>query len=143
MKDKLFIDTNIVVYAFDLAEPTKREVCEKILEDAFRGEISGVVSNQVLGEAFNAAVSKIKMPANKVTTMIKSLIASEKLEKIDYNYSTINRAISNFEELGVPFWDLVMAETMKENGITQIITENERDFARIPGIKVTNPFRTQ
>jgi hypothetical protein len=30
---------------------------------------------------------------------------------------------------------------MKENGIDTIITENEKDFKKIPGIKVINPFK--
>ncbi|MDE1873608.1 MAG: PIN domain-containing protein [Candidatus Micrarchaeota archaeon] len=140
MKDKLFIDTNIICYAYDLAEPDKRKICEKILEDALSGEILGVVSNQVLGETFTAAVTKIKMPADEVAIVVKSLIASEKLEKVNYSYNTINRAASDFKKSGVPFWDLVMAETMKENGIRKIITENERDFGRIYGIEVVNPL---
>ena len=141
MKDLLFLDTNIICYAFDLAEPTKRKACQKILEKAFSGEISGAVSNQVLGEAFNASVTKIRIPASKAAIMIKSLIASEKLEKVNYSHNTINRAVSNFETFGVPFWDLVIAETMKENGISKIVTENEKDFRKIPGIEIINPFK--
>lgn len=37
---------------------------------------------------------------------------------------------------------VVNAQTMKENGITEIITENEADFHNIPGIKITNPFKS-
>ena len=143
MKDRLFIDTNIICYAYDVRAADKRKACEKILEEALSGKISGVVSNQVLGEAFTAAVTKIGMPADEVATAVKSLIGSENLEKVNYNYNTINRAVSDFEESGVPFWDLVIAETMKENGIKRIITENERDFGRIRGIEAVNPFKTQ
>lgn len=141
MKDKLFFDTNIICYAFDLAEPVKRKTCKKLVERVFNGEISGVVSNQVLGEAFIAAVTKIKMPVDKAAIMVKSLIASDKWDKINYNYITIKHAVDNFEKSNAPFWDLLIAETMKENRITEIITENEKDFSKIPEIKVTNPFK--
>jgi len=30
---------------------------------------------------------------------------------------------------------------MKENGMEEIITENEKDFEKIEGLKVNNPFR--
>jgi predicted nucleic acid-binding protein len=30
---------------------------------------------------------------------------------------------------------------MKENGINKIYTENEKDFKKIPGIKVINPLK--
>jgi predicted nucleic acid-binding protein len=38
--------------------------------------------------------------------------------------------------------DALIAACMLENGIEIIVTENERDFKRIPGITVINPFRT-
>jgi predicted nucleic acid-binding protein len=44
-------------------------------------------------------------------------------------------------ERRAPFWDALIAACMLENGIEIIVTENERDFKRIPGITVTNPFR--
>ncbi len=31
---------------------------------------------------------------------------------------------------------------MKENGVSQIMTENAKDFARMSGIRVTNPFKS-
>jgi predicted nucleic acid-binding protein len=143
MRDKLFFDTNIICYAFDLAEPAKRKVCKKLMEKVFSGEILGVVSNQVLGEVFNAAVTKIHMPEDKASIIVKSLIASDKWEKVAYNHITVNRTINDFIEYNAPFWDLLIAETMKENGITEIVTENERDFSKIPGIRLTNPFKNK
>jgi predicted nucleic acid-binding protein len=141
MKDRVFFDTNIICYAFDLNESAKREVCEKLVKRVLNREILGVVSNQVLGEIFNAATEKLKVQPDKARILVQSIITSDKWEKVNYTHETINRAAEKFEELGVPFWDLVIAETIKENGISQIITENERDFRRVPGIKINNPFK--
>jgi predicted nucleic acid-binding protein len=44
-------------------------------------------------------------------------------------------------EKRAPFWDALIAACMLENGIEIIVTENDRDFKRVPGITVTNPFR--
>ena len=41
------IDTNILVYAFDIAYPKKREVCGKIVSDIFSGNGSAAVTNQI------------------------------------------------------------------------------------------------
>lgn len=143
MGDRIFFDTNIICYAFDLAEPAKRKVCERLLYKVFTGEISGVVSNQVLGEVFSASVTKMRMPADKVAVVVKALILSEKWEKIDYTTRTVDRALDGYGSAGSHFWDLLIAETMKENGVARIITENEKDFGGIPGIRVTNPFRSR
>jgi predicted nucleic acid-binding protein len=37
----------------------------------------------------------------------------------------------------VPFWDALIAACMLENAIGIIVTENEDDFKRIPGITTT------
>jgi predicted nucleic acid-binding protein len=43
----------------------------------------------------------------------------------------------------VPFWDALIAACMQEHGIQTIVTENERDFRRIAGINVINPFKVR
>ena len=40
-----------------------------------------------------------------------------------------------------PFWDALIAATMLEHGIDTIVTENERDFKKIPGITIINLFQ--
>lgn len=39
-------------------------------------------------------------------------------------------------------WDALIAACMLENDIGIIVTENEADFKRIPGITFMNPFKT-
>jgi len=42
-----------------------------------------------------------------------------------------------------PFWDALIAACMLEHGVRTIVTENERDFKRIPGIMALNPFKAR
>ncbi len=42
---------------------------------------------------------------------------------------------------GTPFWDALIAETMLENGVSTIYTENEKDFKKMRGINAINPFK--
>ena len=136
----LFFDTNILYYTFDETEPEKRKISEKLIEKVFNQEIVGVISNQILGELFNSS-PKLEIPLDKIKIFVKYLINSEKWYKINYTQYTIEHAMNNFEKSKAPFWDLLIGETMKENGIIEIVTENEKDFESIPGIKVTNPFK--
>ncbi len=141
MKDELFFDTNIICYAHDFTERQKRMICGGLFQRVLDGEIIGVVSNQVLVELFNSLTRKLDVPSNKAVIIVRSLILSQNWKKINYDCETLDRALKNSEEFKTPFLDTLISETMKENGITEIITENERDFNKIPGIKVTNPLR--
>lgn len=141
MKDRTFFDTNIICYAFDSKENSKRTICKKLIEKVYSEEISGSISNQVIVETFNVLTRKFEIPTDKVREIMKSLTVSDHWHRINYTSKTIDRALDNSSSLQVPFLDLLIGETMKENFIYEIITENEKDFEKLSGIKVINPFK--
>lgn len=140
MSGKVFFDTNILIYAFDRAEPEKRRICAKLVRGVLDGRIEGVISNQVLGELSNALLNKVAAGAEDTKRAVSDILGSDAWLKLDYTSDTVRKAVASCTATGMPFWDSVIAETMRENGISEIVTENERDF-RVPGIKATSPFR--
>lgn len=140
MRDDPFFDTNILFYAYDLSEPIKRKFCKQIVRDVFSGRKSGVISNQVLVELYNALTRKLAVHVNAASVIVESFIESENWLKINYNDRTVMSALKSSLAFKSPFLDTLIAETMKDNGINRIMTENERDFGRIPGLKIINPI---
>lgn len=143
MSDELFFDTNILVYAYDVSEIEKQKKCASLMEKVFEGKTIGIVSNQVLGELFKGLTENIEMPLSleNAELIIKDIIQSDRWVKINYDAETIKKAIVTVKSFKVPFWDALIAETIKENGINKICTENEKDFKKISGIKVVNPLK--
>ena len=140
MRDDPFFDTNILFYAYDLSEPIKRKFCRQIVGDVFSGRKSGVISNQVLVELYNALTRKLAVHVNAASVIVESFIESENWLKINYNDRTVMSALKSSLAFKSPFLDTLIAETMKDHGINRIMTENERDFGRIPGLKIINPI---
>ena len=143
MKDEFFFDTNIIVYAYDASEVDKQKICSTLLEKVYENEIIGFVSNQILGEVFKGLTKNIEKPisVDDAKLVIENIIDSDSWIKINYNHETVKKAILTVKINKVPFWDSVIAETMKENTIYTIYTENEDDFKKIPEIKVINPLK--
>lgn len=143
MKDDVFFDTTILVYAFDESEKRKKGICKKIVGNVFKGEGKGAVSNQVLAEFFSVITKKVEYPLRKGTAreIVNSFIGSENWLKINYNANTVKSAMFASETLNIPFWDSLIVETMRENEITGIFTENEKDFRKAHAIKVMNPLK--
>ena len=131
------IDTNILVYAFDTSYPRRRAVCKKIVEDIFLGKDEAVVTNQILAEFAVVVTKKIEhpLPAKKAQTIIGAIIASENWHVLDYSGSTVLKALGSKRH----FWDALIAETLKEQGIRDILTKNEEDFKK-SGIRPQSPF---
>ena len=143
MKDEIFYDTNVLYYAYDLSEPEKRKVCKSLLTKVFIGETSGIISNQILVELYNALTRKLGVKSHNAKVIVDSFITSPNWRKISYNDKTVKAALENSKAFRAPFLDALIIETMKENGINQIATENEKAFSRFPGIKIRNPIQSQ
>ena len=76
--------------------------------------------------------------------IINDFVISEHWEKINYVHTTLRKAMQTAKQSDLQIWDSLIAETMKENGIRRILTENIKDFGKIAGITTINPFgRTQ
>ena len=140
MKDESFYDTNILIYAYDINEPRKRKLCKQIVKDVFSGRDVGVVSGQILVELYNSLTRKLSVPEDSARKIVESFILSENWLKINYNENTIKAALKSSFAFKSPFLETLIAETMKGHGLNTIITENEKDFIKIPGIKVINPL---
>ena len=139
-----FVDTNILVYAFEGSKNEPRcALCTNIVENCFSGASKLVVSNQVLAEFFYVALRKSQhpLPAKDVRLFVSLLCLSVQWEKLVYTPQTVLTAIEFSERYLLPFWDALIAATMIENSIYIIYTENEKDFSKIPGIKVMNPLK--
>lgn len=141
MKDNAcFFDTNVLVYAFDEAEPQKRSRCKKLVETVFEGNLLGVISNQVLAELFFVLTEKIEKPINKekAQTIVEGFIESINWKKINYSINTVKKATKSAVSKKIHFWDALIAETMTENELFTIYTENAKDFKKIRNIKAIN-----
>ena len=99
---------------------------------------------QNLCEFFAIATKKVArpMPIGQAENIVREILNSTKWRVLDRREETVVHAMELVRERRAPFWDALIAACMLENGIEVIVTENDRDFKRIPGITVTNPFRT-
>lgn len=140
MTDKL-IDTNILVYAYDISEGTKHEVSKSLLKQVWEAG-GGIVCLQNLMEFFVVITQKVENPIDvtEAKTIVEDILKSDKWRVIDRDEDTFLSAIDLVSEHKIHLWDAVIGVCMKENEITEIVTENKEDFERISDIKVIVPF---
>lgn len=140
MADRL-IDTNILVYAYDVSEGKKHKASRDILMEIWK-EGGGVVCLQNLMEFLVVITSKVEKPIKvlEAKEIIEDFMNSEKWKVIDRDGDTFLKAINLVSEYGIHLWDSLIVACMKENNVTEIVTENRKDFGKIPHIIVTVPF---
>jgi predicted nucleic acid-binding protein len=131
------VDTNVLIYAIDDDQPQKRHKARAILEDAVASKLQLAVTNQILAEFSDVVTSKITHPLSKdeAKLFVSAILSNSNFHVYDYTSKTVLNALDSDK----PFWDSLIAETLKENGIRTIITENTKDF-KGTGLLVKNPF---
>lgn len=140
MSGKL-IDTNILVYAYDNSEGEKHKASRDILKKIWK-EGGGVVCLQNLMEFFVVITKKVENPVDiaDAKAIVEDILKSNNWRIIDRDVDTFLDAVDLVSEHEIHLWDAVIAACMKENDITEIVTEDKEDFKKITGIKVTVPF---
>ena len=140
--DRAVLDTNILAYAYDKSDPKRRKICEKLVRSGFEGESPYCVSNQVLGELYVVLTRNVAkpLPKDQASLIVSAFVDSPKWQKLNYSHLTVKRALEDLTTINTSFWDIMIAETMKEAGVNTLYTENEKDFRKIPWVRVVNPF---
>ena len=135
-----FVDTNILFYAFDRTQGKKHEEAKSIFKKISTGEAEGCVSNQVLSELYAAMTTKLGEETETALAIVAGILEADSWKKVDYTAQSVAAAAELSRRSGAHFWDALIAQTMLENKISEIITEDE-GFSKIPGIRALNPFK--
>jgi predicted nucleic acid-binding protein len=140
MKDKVFLDTNILVYSIDSSAELKqkRDVARKIVTTHIREE-SGVISIQVLQEFFQVATRKIETPIS-IDDALEYMQYMSTLQIITPDFDMVVAAARLHQRYSLSFWDALIVQAAKTTGCTQIVSEDLQDGFRLDGLTIKNPF---
>lgn len=140
MRDgKVFIDTNILVYAYDVSAGEKHESAVEIMSDLWNSG-QGVISMQVLQEFFVNVTGKIPKPLD-VTTAREVVRDFLKWSPVLINGEIIVDAIDIHAAHKYSFWDALIIASAIEGGAGTLLTEDLSDKHKIKNIVIKNPFK--
>jgi predicted nucleic acid-binding protein len=142
MRDgKVFIDTNILVHAYDVSAWAKHRDAVAIMSDLWN-TARGVTSMQVLQGFFANATGKIPKPLNVTTAreVVRDLL---KWNPVLINGEIIVDAIDIHAAHKYTFWDSLLIASAIESGAGTLLTEDLSDKHKIKNIVIRNPFKQQ
>ena len=137
---KHLVDSNILIYSVHKNEKKKHEISSALIIEMVDAN-KLVLSIQNLAEFSRVMAEKVIPQHNKRIIWEYVYGFSKSSTIIYYNAQTIMEALHISKEYETSFFDSLIAATMQENGIDNIITENENDFSKIPWLTVSNPFK--
>jgi predicted nucleic acid-binding protein len=140
MKDKILVDTNILVYAYDIADPEKQAKAFQVIDRLAFGQ-KGVISAQILGEFFVATTRKLKNPLEVATISqsIQNYVRSWLV--LDITPQIILEAIRGRSTYPISYWDAQIWATAKLNQIPVVYSEDFQDGQMLEGVLFRNPIK--
>lgn len=141
MSAKIFVDTNILVYAFDNNEKEKQKIAQKVLRE--KGEIGEIaLSTQVLQEFFVIVTRKLKepLPINDASKTVQLFSA---YPLVQVSPKLILNAIKRHRDDSFSFWDALIVEAALQAGSDILLSEDMQDGRQIGRLSIKNPFSTK
>lgn len=137
--DKIFLDTNVFVYAYDVSAGIKHKKAQEIIV-ALWDSGNGVLSTQVLQEFFMIVTKKIP---NLLDPMIVKQIISDflKWNVVVNNGETILKSIELHRKHYYSFWDSMIIQSAIDGNADILFSEDFADDKTIEGVKIKNPFK--
>ncbi|RPI78594.1 MAG: PIN domain-containing protein [Desulfobacteraceae bacterium] len=139
MKDKFFLDTNIIVYSFDAQNPGKQKTAQGLINSALSGA-QGVVSYQVVQEFINVAIRKFQKPLSYIDCRmyVEQVLTPlcEIFPDIPFYLSGLNLS----EKYHYSFYDSLIIAAALEAKCKTLFSEDFQHDQEIKGLKIVNPF---
>jgi predicted nucleic acid-binding protein len=135
---KAFLDTNIIIYAYDTSAGDKHQKARDLLTGLWDSGL-GMVSTQVLQEFYVTVTRKIPKPLHLATA--RDIIADFLTWDVVVNDGdAILKAIDVQEKHGFSFWDSMVIAAAISGGASVLLTEDLSDGQKIGGVEIRNPF---
>ncbi len=135
-KGRVFVDTNLLVYAFDPSDEKKR----RLSVERIRGVGSRmVISTQVLQEFFSVVTKKIGLPRAEARELLLDLCENEVVPSTpDLVKDAVDLAIVT----GYSIWDALVIQAAIASRCELLLSEDLNHGQTVKGVRLENPFLT-
>ena len=138
MTGKIFVDSNVLVYAHDGDAGEKQRRAADQLRVLWKSGL-GRLSTQVLQEFYVNVAQKIKRPLAR--GLARELVRNYGVwVEFAITPSTVVRASEISEAWKLAFWDGMIVAAAEQNAAEQLLSEDFNPGQVIAGIRVVNPF---
>jgi predicted nucleic acid-binding protein len=135
-RDFVFVDTNVLLYEVDGADPAKQLTCRRWLEALWQAG-SARVSWQVLNEFYVNATRKAGAPAATCRRLVETYV---QWKPVEFSLPLLQRAWHWVDGAGITFWDALILAAAERSGCRWLLSEDFSHGRKYGSVQVVNPF---
>ena len=136
MSVEYFLDTNVLLYGYDLDAPEKRLIAASILENAWKFPGSVAVSVQVLQEFFVNFTRK-GQKYSEARLLVEDFCCWPVVEN---SLSLLGSGLGIRERWQLSLWDALIVAAAEASGAEKLLTEDLNHGQYYGKVMVVNPF---
>jgi predicted nucleic acid-binding protein len=135
----ILIDTNVLVYAFDNAEPGKRACAMEVILN-LQSHSLGCLSVQCLSEFFNATTrgATPKLTVEEALRYVQDYLLA--LPTFPLTQSIVLAAARGVRDHSLSYYDAQIWASAMINDIRVVFSEDFSDGRIVEGVRFVNPF---
>lgn len=136
MPGRVFLDSNVLVYAHDAGSAKKQRVSRDLIT-RLASSADGVISTQVLQEFYVAVTRKLGVPPLAAKGILKTFTV---FDTVQVSPALIQEAVDCSILNQLSFWDALILAAAAAAGCGVVLSEDLNSGQVILGVKVQNPF---
>jgi len=137
MNATTFVDTNVLIYAYNVDAHVKYEIAKGLLQQLWTRR-TGVLSLQVLQEFYVNVTRKIPSPLSKESA--RAAVNTYLPWCTETTPAEIAAAFQIEDESRISFWDALIVACAAKAGADLLFSEDFSAGQRIAGVLIENPF---
>jgi len=136
--ERIFLDTNIIVYAYDRDAGRKHEIAKALLIDLWNAK-GGVLSTQVLQEFYVTVTKKIAspLPPESAREIIEDFLT---WEVVTNDGEAVLEAIDLQISEKISYWDALVVAAAGKGRADVLLSEDLSDGRKFGDLSIRNPF---
>jgi predicted nucleic acid-binding protein len=139
MNARLFLDTNIIVYAFDLSFPEKSKIARRLITDG-AADKQAIISYQVVHEFINVALRGFRLAIGKSDLESFVLTALFPMMAISSSPALTIDALRLHNENQLAWYDSLIIAAALQGGCKVLYSEDMQQGRRFGDLVIQNPF---
>jgi predicted nucleic acid-binding protein len=137
MNDRIFLDTNVILYCYSSSEPLKREIAQTLII-----KNNTFLSTQVLQELCNVLTKKLKQSYQQAEKIVKECSLNNSVSV--NSLTTVINACKIAERYKFSFYDSLIIAAALESNCSILYSEDLHNGQLINGsLRIVNPFKTE
>ena len=132
----VFVDTNVLIYAIDTADPVKQRMAQRWRTELWKAR-RGRISYQVLQEFYAKVTQKWAGAQQKARDEVLDLVS---WQPVSVDLALVETAWKIQDRYKLSFWDALIVAAAKSAACKYLLTEDLQGSQNIDGVTVVSPF---